>query len=312
MSMAGKKHKLNLNNIDKEELKLAAERVENLEDVLGRIWSHYNAYLKKCEDTAKRLLNDILSESSLRFIHSARYRVKEGESLIKKYVKKKAQLPNYAPEFPELITESEKYRNCDDSNYYKVFTDLSGVRILLRYRSEWKEVDKWVRKTFEEKFVHDWNNDFEHAPGKSFLAEKPKVYYKQSEEDYYGQFDVQKFDKIMSKNEYNSIHYVINYNGVYVELQVCTILDEAWGECTHDIIYKGKNSDSELKMWAKCLSEQVKAAETVTELIYSRLNKKSSKLPVKESSNKNADASTSQVPELKKQIFKDMITLLAE
>lgn len=255
------------------EYEKATQNMSNLAEVLKQIDIHYKSFSKKCEDGAKRLLSDILDEKELNFIHSARYRVKTNDSLLIKFIKKQAKLSVFQPQAPDLATEIEKYRNCNENDYYKVFTDLIGVRILLRYKSEWKKVDAWVRNTFKENFVNDWKSDYQHAPQQSFLAEKPKVYYKLSEYDYYGQFDANKFDKKPTTTEYNSIHYIINYNGIYVELQVRTILDEAWGECTHDVTYKGKKKDPELDVLVKCLSEQVKAAETITDLIYRKTNK---------------------------------------
>lgn len=190
-------------------------------------------------------------------------------------------------------TETEKYRNCDETNYFKIFTDLGGVRILVRYRSEWSKVDSWIRREFKELFVTNWVDDYQPAPMSNFIAEKPKVYYKHSEEDYYGQLDKNKFDLKKSKEEYNSFHYIINYNGVYLELQVRTILDEAWGECTHDILYKGEQPDKELKIMAKCLSEQVKAAETITEIIYEKIHKSQRKRKNNVSNNGNQKSLTS-------------------
>lgn len=55
-----------------------------------------------------------------------------------------------------------------------------------------------------------------------------------------------------------------------------TILDEAWSECTHDIVYKSTNKAqiAELEYLSQCLSQQTIAAELITNLIYEKVNKK--------------------------------------
>ncbi|MGF0032219.1 hypothetical protein ACQRBN_04545 [Bariatricus sp. SGI.154] len=40
------------------------------------------------------------------------------------------------------------------------------------------------------------------------------------------------------KRNYRSVHYIINCQGVYSEIQVRTLSDELWGEIEHDFVYK--------------------------------------------------------------------------
>lgn len=79
---------------------------------------------------------------------------------------------------------------------------------------------------------------------------------------------------IQSKSGYNSVHYIINKDGKYIEIQVRTIYDEAWSECTHDIVYKNKNPKrrKELDYISKCLSQQTIAAETMVNYMYEIVN----------------------------------------
>lgn len=72
------------------------------------------------------------------------------------------------------------------------------------------------------------------------------------------------------------MHYLINVDGKYIEIQMRTLLDEAWGECTHDIVYKGVSTAqlTELQYLSQCLAQQTIAAEGITNLIYEKVNKK--------------------------------------
>lgn len=110
----------------------------------------------------------------------------------------------------------------------------------------------------------------------SFIAEKPKVYYRNNQDKmFYEQIGRDIFDFRLSDEGYNSMHYLINIDGKYVEIQLRTILDEAWGECTHDIVYKGVSNSllPELQYLSQCLAQQTMAAETITNLIYEKVNK---------------------------------------
>src|SRR5699024_9747613 len=93
---------------------------------------------------------------------------------------------------------------------------------------------------------------------------------------FYEQIGKDIFDFRLSDEGYNSMHYLVNVDGKYIEIQLRTILDEAWGECTHDIVYKGVNNSQlpELQYLSQCLAQQTIAAETITNLIYEKVNKK--------------------------------------
>lgn len=44
-------------------------------------------------------------------------------------------------------------------------------------------------------------------------------------------------DAIKSKKIYRSVHYIIKYRGVYIEIQVRTLFEEGWGEVDHYMVY---------------------------------------------------------------------------
>lgn len=47
---------------------------------------------------------------------------------------------------------------------------------------------------------------------------------------------------------YRSVHYIINCQGVYCEVQVRTLSDELWGEIEHDFVYKQEISTTKDKL----------------------------------------------------------------
>lgn len=262
-----------------EELFLLAEQIDsNLWQMLQDIGNSYEEYSKNYDAIAQRLLMDILHDKKIMGkIHSARYRIKDKKSLQVKIVKKKANLSKDVP----AEYENEKYRNLDENNYYKIITDLIGFRIIVRYREEWLAVHDWIFDKFykgDEYFVQNFIDDYRSSVSKPFIAEKPKIYYRNRQERaFYEQAGRDYYDLIESDEGYNSIHYVINIDGKYIEIQVRTIFDEAWSECTHDIVYKNKNSrlKNELTYLSKCLAQQTIASEAMVNLMYEKVHKSS-------------------------------------
>lgn len=254
----------------------AKEIEPNLWSVLQEIEAHYKEYSKYCEAIVQSEIVEILKDSKKKGIHSARFRVKDIDSLLVKIIKKKAFLSKEVQEDYDI----EKYRELNADNYYQIITDISGIRILIRYREQWKQVHEWLWKRYykgDEWYLHDFVKDYKYNEGKAFIAEKPKVYYRnQSDRIFYEEIGKDIFDFRLSDEGYNSMHYLVNVDGKYIEIQMRTILDEAWGECTHDIVYKGVSNSQlpELQYLSQCLSQQTIAAETITNLIYEKVNKK--------------------------------------
>lgn len=156
---------------------------------------------------------------------------------------------------------------------------MIGFRIIVRYREQWMDVHKWIFDNFyqgDEYFVHNFIDDYRPAVSKPFIAEKPKIYYRNRQEQaFYEQTGRDFYDLIESDEGYNSIHYVINIDGKYIEIQVRTIFDEAWSECTHDIVYKNKNPKlkNELEYLSRCLAQQTIASEAMVNLMYGKIHR---------------------------------------
>lgn len=271
-----------------DKYEMVVRKEPDLDKHLLKISEHYwirkTAYLKKCESTAQQLLMTILTDSELKEIHSARYRTKTVESLLTKYVKKKALLP----EEPGSDYNIEKYRSMDKDNYYKIITDLIGIRILIRYQQQWEVVHKWIWENFykvDKSYIKNWIDDYPSGDTDDFLVEKPKLYLREAKDlPMYQKFGRDIFESHISDEGYSSIHYLLWYDGKYVELQVRTIYDEAWGECTHDLVYKCKNKARrvELERLSECLATQTQAAGMISDIMFEKSKLTSKKEEIKD------------------------------
>lgn len=245
---------------------------KQLSEIIKHYWTKKTSYSKKCEATAQQLLMTILTDSELKEIHSARYRTKSIDSLLTKYVRKKALLP----EKPGNDYNIEKYRPMNKDNYYKIITDLIGIRILIRYQQQWELVHKWIWDNFfkiDKSYIKNWIDDYPSGEAEDFLVEKPKLYLRDAKDlPMYQKFGKDIFESHVSNEGYSSIHYLLWYDGKYVEVQVRTIYDEAWGECTHDLVYKCKNKArrAELERLSECLATQTQAAGMISDMMFDK------------------------------------------
>lgn len=291
---------------------LAKKIDPKLWETITKVEEHYTEYSKNCDAIVKRTLLEILEAKELEGIHSARFRVKTTNSLLVKIISKKAFLSEDKMDDYEI----EKYRDLDSSNYYKIITDVSGIRILIRYREQWQTVHNWIWNKFykgDEYYLKNFVSDYRQNEGKSFVAEKPKVYYRnQKDLFFYEQLGRDIFEFKESDEGYNSIHYLINVDGKYIEIQVRTILDEAWSECTHDVVYKCKNSSKkkELEYLSQCLSQQTIAAEMITNLIYEKATNSGVLFSNKTEGKSNKNNTTSSTDKHPQNEVRDRIKLL--
>jgi ppGpp synthetase/RelA/SpoT-type nucleotidyltranferase len=202
----------------------------NLWDTLKEIYDDYE--YKMNHGYFKNIINRFIQEiGTPSAMHSMRYRVKTPESLIVKIINKQCS------DFTDL-----DYTNITKDTYRKVIMDLLGARILLRHRYQWEEIhdmiwDLYYRGT--EKYVKNRVQDYIGNAREPFLAERPKVFYRYEESTKcYELKGRDTFDFEKNNPGYSSNHYIINYNGTYIELQVRTLFDEAWSENDHDFVYK--------------------------------------------------------------------------
>lgn len=239
---------------------------------LEKIRDNYIRSMGTYKSTVSEIINEISqSDMSAPTIHSIRYRVKDVDSLLIKIIDKVSQVPASVQGNAEI----EKYRDISEDNYFKIVTDLVGIRILIRYRHQWNTVHNLIWNLYHDEnqeYVTDWVKQFSEDRSRKFIAEQPKAYIKQERDRVtYESIGKNVFQIFPSDDHYASLHYIINFAGRYVELQVRTIFDEAWCECSHDFVYKtsvkSEKSKKELERLSMILAQQTTAAEAIVSLM---------------------------------------------
>lgn len=199
--------------------------------------------IDKYENILKKFTNIYFKDINKIGVHSIRSRVKDPEHLLEKIIRKRQENDN-------------KYRNLDSANYEKFITDLIGIRCLILFKEDWKSFHQYITSVFEnnaEYYVKDPISDFDDNEGHNYIAEEPKVHIRNgdSREIYEGLLSP---DRIIDGRDYRSAHYIIKYEGVYLEIQVRTLFEEGWGEIDHAIVYPYYKKDPVLKEYTELLN----------------------------------------------------------
>ena len=213
-------------NISWEELSLIAEGYSELEHSLREI--------------GKSFIDEYLYDIETAGIHSYRYRTKRVEHLLEKVIRKRKENP-------------EKFALLDHTNYYKFVTDLIGIRVFFLYREDWRHFHHYLTGQFENDpalYVRDRLADFDENPDHYYLAERPRAYKRTGDSKIYDSNEIQ----IISDGIYRSLHYIVKYQGQYIEIQGRTLFEEGWGEVDHDIVYKEAEDDEMLRDYSKLLN----------------------------------------------------------
>ena len=207
----------------------------HIEEICHKIYEDYRiSWQSHLEDVR---INFLKIMEGIESVHLQTSRVKSVDSLLEKVITKR---------YTFLRDKSSVYSKIDGANYKDIITDLIGVRIILNFRGNWKEIHEEILGEFpyeKELFENDKNKEMTlpHS-GKNRLVQTPKVYYAQGDNiEEYSQYGL---NTELRKKGYRSIHYVISYQSVYIELQVRTIYDEAWSDCDHRYVYKHNQNKS--------------------------------------------------------------------
>lgn len=149
-------------------------------------------------------------------VHTVRWRIKDAEHLMAKIVRKR-------------LSGNPKYADITVANYGQIIDDLIGLRALHLFKADCFVIDERVRKEFG-------------------LAEEPIAYVREGDDVSIGKRYVN--SNFMVKNHekgYRSVHYIVatqlGNRKVKAELQVRTIIEEAWSEIDHTIRYPNFSDD---------------------------------------------------------------------
>lgn len=218
---------LDLNRL-KKEMNLSDKAIAASGFTESELQSIYKDYLDRLDplyDLKNRFVSEhIVSAKNLQ-LHSFSARIKEPDHLIEKIIRKRS-------------TNDLKYRSMTTSDYYKYITDLIGCRILLVYKHDWEKVHDYLVGVFPDdpSLYIDENQyalSYDVAPSIAFMAEPPVAHMRLGDPEIYPPSM-----QIERDRYYRSLHYIIRYEEYYIELQVRTLFEEAWGEVDHDVLYK--------------------------------------------------------------------------
>ena len=175
---------------------------------LVAIYDDYSNIVPKLEIDSQHIVLKLIDAES---VHSVRKRVKNPEHLLEKIIRK-------GKKYVEL--------GINRTNYKRIVTDLIGIRVLHLFKDDWLAI--------HEEIMHLWE-----------VKETPQVNIRKGDNDG---VDFEKMveeagcELIVRKYGYRSVHYLIgtplNKNEeIQVEIQVRTVIEEAWSEIDHKIRY---------------------------------------------------------------------------
>ena len=218
----------------------------------------YDKYKEIMEDFLNTYLKDINEKIDVEpgkevKIHSIRSRVKDAEHLIVKIIRKKQE-------------NQIKYKKLDKDNYEKFITDLIGIRCLVLFKDDWENLHYYILSQFENNvnyYIRDAVLDFDDDAEHYYIAEHPKVHIRNGDarESYE---KVLPPDCVIDDKIYRSIHYIIKFRGVYLEIQVRTLFEEGWGEVDHTIVYPYYQDDKILKEYTELLNRVAGLADEMS------------------------------------------------
>ena len=226
-------------NISEEEFR---EADLSWEDLLA-IAKDYQSKIPQYDQIRKKFIAEFfMYREKETGLQSYRSRVKDTEHLLEKIIRKRKE--NYI-----------KYRSLTKENYEKFVMDLIGVRGLLLYREDWVIFHQYLIHHFlndPRKYVKDCICDYAEGTER-YIVEPPKVHMRLGDyADIY--FNWISRDNILDQKHYRSVHYIVKYEGVYIEIQIRTLFEEGWGEIDHHIIYPYKKDDPMLNEFSELLN----------------------------------------------------------
>ena len=247
--MISKEELLKKYNISEAEFVAADISWEALEYIYNDFSSKRDYYQEKLIRFEKEYLLNIEGAG----IHSYRTRVKDSEHLIVKIIRKKQE--NY-----------RKYKNLDQSNYEKFLTDLAGIRCFILFKEDWRRFHNYIERNIEDnpaRYVKDSIRDFDEDIGRVYMAEEPKAHIRagDSKEIYE---DILRPDAIKSSKIYRSVHYIVKYHEIYVEIQVRTLFEEGWGEVDHFMVYPYYQNDKLFQQYTGLLNRLTGLADEMS------------------------------------------------
>lgn len=247
--MITKEELLEKYNLSEEEFEAADISWEDLKFIYDDFSDKKNLYKEILGDFEKHYLDNISEKG----IHSYRTRIKDPEHLIVKIIRKRQE-------------NLKKYNQLNRNNYEKFLTDLIGIRCFILFKTDWEIFHRYIVEKIEDipqYYVRDPLKDFDDDKSHVYMAEMPKVHIRSGDvREIYEK--ILPPDAIKSKKIYRSVHYIIKYSGVYIEIQVRTLFEEGWGEIDHHIVYPYYQDDELFQQYTGLLNRLTGLADEMS------------------------------------------------
>lgn len=188
-------------------------------------------------EAAARYVADRLS--TVKQLHTIKTRIKDPDHVLEKIVRKKTK-------HPEVII--------DLKNYSHIITDLAGVRALHLFKEDWETIHEFI--------IHTWD-----------LQKKPVANICEGDhEEFVDRFRERGCTIRKHPFGYRSVHYLVSFTpskieSTTVEIQVRTILEEAWSEIDHIIRYPYAKGESALGPYLVFLNRLLGNADEIGSFI---------------------------------------------
>jgi hypothetical protein len=148
--------------------------------------------------------------------------------------------------FESYYKKIQKFKIKSVGKEMPLLTDILGIRIMCTFISNLEEVKNILSKNFE---LYDVENKGDHSNYKSF--------------------------------GYESIHFVVNVpdsfkvglsipEGIVFEIQLRTVLQDAWAEIEHDLVYKSETTALDVPMKRKLAA--INASLTLADIVFQEIN----------------------------------------
>ena len=116
-------------------------------------------------------------------------------------------------------------------------------------------------------YVEDSEKDFDDDVKHCYIAEKPKVHIRDGDKrEIYEQITVPV--DIVSDRVYRAVHYIVKFEGVYLEIQIRTLPEDSWGEVDHSVRYPYFQQEPILKEYTELLNRLFGLADEMDSFFY--------------------------------------------
>lgn len=231
-----------------------------IKDICRNVATDYDSEKDNLEVVRQELIREV---EKLPGSHLMTSRVKTLESLLVKIISKRSEF---------IRDERNIYNAVSDENYRDIFSDLVGIRLILSYRGQWNDMHREIVKLFPYPSDGVFEDDGRFLPhpldGSNLMVERPVAYYCPGDDvSIYDNADI---EKEIKESGYRSVHYTVSFHGVYVEIQVRTIYDEAWSDCNHSYVYKKDShvSHEALKELSDILGLFTRASDGLNDIMH--------------------------------------------